>query len=167
MSSSSKRRKKEKEKDDFFLKPDYAKRPLYLIGKHTVFLEAFTTFSSQAVDFLTAVAEPVARPKYFQEWQLSRTSLLHAVAIGLDATSIIKVLDRLSKASPSDEMKAFINTCCNTDQARLVLQQGKYHVESKSTNVLESLLQNPVIASARIRAASPSSSRTWWRWCSS
>ena len=90
------------------LKADHHIRPLYTLGKNHIFLETFSPFYAQAVDFLVAIAEPVARCDLFHEYYLSRYSLFAAMAIGLDPSTIVAVLDRLSKTTPPKEMKAFI-----------------------------------------------------------
>ena len=52
---------------------------------------------SQAYDFLIAIAEPVCRPQFIHEYQLTPHSLYAAVSVGLETETIISVLNRLSK----------------------------------------------------------------------
>ena len=133
------------------LKPDAEWRPLYTLGKHHLFLERWSPFYKQAYDFVIAVAEPVARPDLFHEYRLTRYSLYAAMAIGLEPSTIVAVLDRLSKTTPPKEMKKFIEDEAERfGAARLVLQQGKYFIESREASVLSKLLESSDIEASRV-----------------
>lgn len=67
-----------------------------------IFLETFSPVYKRAYDFMIAVAEPVGRPELIHEYALTPHSLYAAVSVGLDTETIITVLNRLSKVSPSE-----------------------------------------------------------------
>lgn len=62
-----------------------------------IFLETYSTVYKQAYDLLIAIAEPVCRPESVHEYMLTPHSLYAAVSVGLEASTIITVLNRLSK----------------------------------------------------------------------
>ncbi len=64
-----------------------------------IFLETYSPVYKQAYDFLIACAEPVCRPESVHEYLLTPHSLYAAVSVGLEAQTIITVLNRLSKVS--------------------------------------------------------------------
>ena len=57
------------------LKDNHLKRPIYVCPDGRIFLEAFSELYLQARDFLIAIAEPVCRPEFVHEFNLSPYSL--------------------------------------------------------------------------------------------
>ena len=51
----------------------------------------------QASDFLVAIAEPVSRPQYIHEYELTPSSLYAAVSVGLSQQDIVNVIMKLCK----------------------------------------------------------------------
>lgn len=134
------------------LKPDHASRPLYIAPSipPLIILEAFHPLSVQAQDFLTAIAEPVSRPKHVHEYKLTKHSLYAAVSIGLEPEDIIAVLSRLSKVKIPLETVEYIREATKSfGKVRLVLKDTKYYVESGYADTLRLLLRDTVIAKAR------------------
>lgn len=134
------------------LKPDHASRPLYIAPSipPLIILEAFHPLSVQAQDFLTAIAEPVSRPKHIHEYKLTKHSLYAAVSIGLEPEDIIAVLSRLSKVKIPLETVEYIREATKSfGKVRLVLKDTKYYVESGYADTLRLLLRDSVIAKAR------------------
>ena len=76
-----------------------------------IFLETFSPIYKQAYDFLIAIAEPVCRPECVHEYQLTPHSLYAAVSVGLTTTTIISVLNRLSKAGARRLLSSAAGTC--------------------------------------------------------
>ena len=72
-------------------------RPLWVTPDGRIFLETYSPVYKQAYDFLIAIAEPVCRPESVHEYTLTPHSLYAAVSVGLEASTIITVLNRLSK----------------------------------------------------------------------
>eukprot|EP01133_Synstelium_polycarpum_P012127 gene12127-14189_t len=105
-----------------------------------------------ASDFLVAIAEPVCRPQVIHEYQLTPYSLYAAVSVGLETDDIISVLGKLSKMAIPQEIKDFVIQCTKSyGKVKLVLQKNRYFVESAYPDVLEFLLKDSTISSARMR----------------
>lgn len=135
------------------LKTDHASRPLYIAPSYPPFiiLEAFHPLSLQAQDFLTAIAEPVSRPKHIHEYKLTKHSLYAAVSIGLEPEDIIAVLSRLSKVRIPPETIEYIREATKSfGKVRLVLKDTKYFVESGYADTLRLLLRDKAIRGARV-----------------
>ncbi|KAG2590925.1 hypothetical protein PVAP13_5NG455500 [Panicum virgatum] len=145
---------KEVKKRDFTkleLKPDHASRPLWACADGRIFLETFSPLYKQAYDFLIAIAEPVCRQESMHEYNLTPHSLYAAVSVGLETTTIISVLSKLSKTKLPREIIDFIHgSTANYGKVKLVLKKNRYFVESPFPEVLSTLLRDEVISRARI-----------------
>jgi DNA excision repair protein ERCC-3 len=160
------------------LKPDNDQRPIWISKDRLIFLEAFSPLYQQAYDFLVAIAEPEKRPEFIHTYRLTENSLNAAVAISIDANSILKVafrflsvflclslssiahfwfsqvLNRLCKTNIPQEVISFIQESTSTfGKAKIVLKNNAYYIESKYPEVLRELLKNPMIATAREKTA--------------
>jgi DNA excision repair protein ERCC-3 len=133
------------------LKSDHASRPIWVCEDGRVFLETYNPLYRQAYDFLIAIADPVTRPQFIHEYQITSYSLYAAASLGLDTEAIIHGLNMFSKVALSAELCNFIHektvTC---GKAKLVLKKTRYFVESIYPDTLRALLQHPLIAAARI-----------------
>jgi hypothetical protein len=76
---------------DLKLKPDHVHRPIYVTKDNLIILEAFSPLYLQAYDFLVAIAEPESRPEFVHRYRLTKNSLYAAVAMSIDADTIIRV----------------------------------------------------------------------------
>jgi DNA excision repair protein ERCC-3 len=133
------------------LKQDHFQRPCWTCPDGTIYLEAFHDLYVQAYDFLVAIAEPVARPEFIHQYKLTPYSLYAAVATNISTTSIIHVLQRLSKNQVPKSVITFIQDCTQKyGKSKLVLKQNKFHVESEFPMVLRELLRDPTISQARV-----------------
>ncbi|TVU35469.1 hypothetical protein EJB05_17360 [Eragrostis curvula] len=145
---------KEVKKRDFTkleLKPDHANRPLWACADGRIFLETFSPLYKQAYDFLIAIAEPVCRPESMHEYNLTPHSLYAAVSVGLETSTIISVLSKLSKTKLPSEIIDFIHaSTANYGKVKLVLKKNRYFVESPLPEVLNTLLKDEVISKARM-----------------
>ena len=136
---------------DLQLKPDHANRPLWVCPDGRIFLETFSPVYKQAYDFLIAVSEPVSRPESIHEYVLTPHSLYAAVSIGLETSTIVSVLDRLSKARLPTEIKRFIRASTeNYGKVKLVFQKNAFLVESPYPEVLKKLLRDETMRKARV-----------------
>ena len=139
------------------LKSDHSSRPIWVAQDGVILLEAFSPLYQQAYDFLVAVAEPVARPKYVHKYQLTRNSLYSAVSINIDTETILSVMRRLCKTDLPEEVDTFVRECTSTfGKAKLVLKENNFFVESAHPDVLRKLLAIPSIAAARVATSSSS-----------
>ena len=87
--------------NELTLKNNHEKRPIYVCPDGRIFLEAFSELYLHARDFLIAIAEPVCRPEFVHEFNLSPYSLYAAVSVGLQTEEILYVLDLLCKTTAS------------------------------------------------------------------
>ena len=130
------------------LKPDHELRPLWVSASGWIVLEAFSLICGEAQDFLTAVAEPMTRPMHMHEYRLTEYSLYAAVSVGISADSIIHMLDLLSKCSISHALKQFIRThTASYGNAKVVLKDNRYWLETKSSDVSRLLMADDAIRS--------------------
>lgn len=137
------------------LKVDHANRPLWVCPDGRVFLETFSPVYKQAYDFLIAIAEPVSRPECIHEYVLTPHSLYASVSIGLDTSTIVSVLDRLSKTKMPSDIRWFIRESTeNYGKVKLVLQNNRFMVESPDPHILRRLLADEVIGDARVVGSS-------------
>jgi len=133
------------------LKADHASRPIWVCEDGRIFLETYSPLYKAAYDFLIAIADPVTRPQFIHEYQLTSYSLYAAASLGLDTEAILSGLQMFSKVALSDELCAFIHEkTARCGKAKLVLKKTRYFVESIYPDTLRALLQHPVIAEARI-----------------
>ncbi|KAG4118543.1 hypothetical protein ERO13_D11G022333v2 [Gossypium hirsutum] len=87
------------------------------------------------------------------EYNLTPHSLYATVSVGLETETIIAVLNKLSKTKLPKEMIDFIHaSTANYGKVKLVLKKNRYFIESPFPEVLKKLLQDEVIARARIVA---------------
>ena len=130
------------------LKKDYSSRPLWVTPDGHIFLESFSPVYKHAADFLIAIAEPICRPEFIHEYQLTAYSLYAAVSIGLQTNDIIEYLDRLCKTSLPDGIRKFIEACTlSYGKVKLVLKKNLYFVESRHSDIVQRLLKDSVIQS--------------------
>ncbi|MEJ1282155.1 general transcription and DNA repair factor IIH helicase subunit XPB [Cricetulus griseus] len=136
------------------LKSDHASRPLWVAPDGHIFLEAFSPVYKYAQDFLVAIAEPVCRPTHVHEYKLTAYSLYAAVSVGLQTSDITEYLKKLSKTGVPDGIMQFIKLCTvSYGKVKLVLKHNRYFVESSHPDVIQHLLQDPVIRECRLRNA--------------
>lgn len=136
------------------LKNDHSARPLWVAPDGHIFLEAFSPVYKYAQDFLVAIAEPVCRPTHAHEYKLTAYSLYAAVSVGLQTSDIIEYLQKLSKTSVPDGIIEFIKLCTvSYGKVKLVLKHNRYFVESAFPDVIQRLLQDPVIRDCRLRTS--------------
>ncbi|XP_056269564.1 general transcription and DNA repair factor IIH helicase subunit XPB isoform X2 [Pseudoliparis swirei] len=76
------------------------------------------------------------------------------VSVGLQTSDIVEYLQKLSKTSVPDGIVQFIKLCTMSyGKVKLVLKHNRYFVESAFPDVIQRLLQDPVIRDCRLRTA--------------
>ncbi|KAI9597860.1 P-loop containing nucleoside triphosphate hydrolase protein [Syncephalis fuscata] len=136
------------------LKADHASRPYGLIQRQVILFSKHFRLLRTGSGFLTAIAEPVSRPSHLHEYRLTPYSLYAAVSVGLETNDIIDVLNRLSKVPVPESVAKLIQECTlSYGKVKLVLKQNRYYVESQHPSILQRLLKDDVIRSARIMDA--------------
>lgn len=108
------------------LKKDHANRPIWVTPSGYIFLEATSPIYHQAYDFLVAIAEPVTRPEFVHQYRLTPYSLYAAMAVSIQTSDIIRVLNRLCKTELPQEVEDYIKACTLTyGKAKLVLRHNR------------------------------------------
>jgi DNA excision repair protein ERCC-3 len=138
------------------LSPDAANRPLYVCPDGHIFLETFSQHYKPAYDFLIGIAEPVSRPRFVHEYQITLFSMYAAVSIGLTADEIIHVLNLLSKCKISEELERTItSTIKAVGKLRLILQDNRFFVESTDLALLQRIANDNEISKYRVYERKP------------
>lgn len=69
----------------------------------------------------------------------------------MDSVAILSTLERLCKSSLPSEVVNYIREVSERfGQAKIVLKQGKYYIESRDPSILRELLTSPAITDARV-----------------
>ena len=129
----------------------HASKPMWVCPDHRIILESSSPVYKEACDFLIAIAEPVCRTRFLQEYQLTSYSLYAGASMGLLTEDILTALRRFSKTELPKETVEMVTTCtARYGKVKLVLQKGQFFIECPGQpTVLEMLLQDPVLAAAR------------------
>ena len=137
---------------DLKLNVDMKNRPLYVCPDGHIFLETFSPFYKPAYDFMISIAEPVSRPKFIHEYQITLYSIFAAVSIGLTADEIIQVLSMLSKCELADELIHNLKkTIAAVGKLKLILRNNRYFVESPELALLQRIANDEVISQCRMK----------------
>ncbi|EDO08559.1 DNA repair helicase rad25 family protein [Babesia bovis T2Bo] len=136
---------------DIKLKKDHENRPMWVCPDGYLYLDISAKASRQAQDFLTTIAEPICRPEYLHEYQITVFSLYTAVSVGLTVEELLTNLNKFSKNEIPKKVKdSIVTTASAFGKIKLVLRDNRYWIESHDKKELDHLLTNPVIRSARI-----------------
>ncbi|KAG8055786.1 hypothetical protein GUJ93_ZPchr0001g29754 [Zizania palustris] len=85
------------------------------------------------------------------EYNLTPHSLYAAVSVGLETSTIISVMSKLSKTKLPREIIDFIHaSTANYGKVKLVLKKNRYFVESPFPEVLKTLLKDDIISRAQL-----------------
>jgi DNA excision repair protein ERCC-3 len=134
--------------EDLVLKDNHEGCPLWINYDALIILETFKENSKQASDFLIAIAEPISRPKYMHEYQITSYSLYAAVSVGLSTDDILSTLSIFSKNVMPRSVKNFIVECTlSYGKIKLVIQYNKYFIEASNKDILDRLINDKIINS--------------------
>lgn len=134
--------------EEIILKDDHENFSLWINYDALIILETFKQNSKQASDFLIAIAEPVSRPKYIHEYQITAYSLYAAVSVGLSTDDILSTLSYFSKNIMPRSVKNFIVECTlSYGKIKLVIQFNKYFIEAANDDILKKLIDDKIIRS--------------------
>eukprot|EP00965_Chrysotila_dentata_P054682 1815387-Pleurochrysis_carterae.AAC.1 len=93
-------------------------------------LESSSPVYKEACDFLVAIAEPVCRTKFMQEYQLTPYSLYAGASMGLRTADILSAMERFSKTKVPAEVEAQVTSSTSRyGKVKLVLQHDRYYIE--------------------------------------
>jgi len=125
-------------------------RPLIVFPDGHIFVETFSPFYEKAIDFVVAISEPISRPKYVHEYQITVFSLIAAISVGIKQSDIIKFLKVLSKTEISPELiKQIEDTADYVGKLKLVLKNNRFFIESSRLDILNNISNDPVFRKAR------------------
>jgi len=126
------------------LKKDHETRPIWITPDHRIFLETFSSKYRAAYEFLIAIAEPISRPAFIHEYELTQYSLYAAMVVQLTPDKIKELLNKLCKnATIPYEVIEFIDK--NTKKygsAKLFLNGNRYFLQIFDPTIFNELLPN-------------------------
>eukprot|EP00929_Paragymnodinium_shiwhaense_P122223 TRINITY_DN9483_c0_g1_i1.p1 TRINITY_DN9483_c0_g1~~TRINITY_DN9483_c0_g1_i1.p1 ORF type:complete len:973 (-),score=172.16 TRINITY_DN9483_c0_g1_i1:274-3147(-) len=133
------------------LRQDHWKRPLWVCPDGRIVFEAFHQKATQVEDFLISIAEPVSRPDFMHEYQMTMLSLNAAVSTGAGVEDIVQVLERLSKNYVDETLLKSIEEQGRTfGQLRLILRNGRHFLEAADAGLLRSLCSDEDISASLV-----------------
>ena len=133
---------------------------MWVVPNCSIILETFSPLYAPAYDFLIAIAEPTSRPELINEYVLTPASLYAAVSVGLQTDEILEYLERFSKTHLPAEIQAYVRLHTKTyGSVMLILRENKYFIESHREEVLQKLLTDEGIQSARVHRSILSTAR--------
>lgn len=136
------------EKADFFVKenmimrPGHENRPLWVCHDGRIYFEAglFPEIASPVSEFLVAIAEPICRPKYIQEFQITVFSLYAAISLGMTSVEILDSLNKFAKNRLDARLSDYIAMHGKRiGKLRLVLRRNHYYIESVEEGLIRTL----------------------------
>jgi len=131
------------------LKPDHAAFPLWMLSNNEIFLERHSPAYRMCYEFLAAVADPLERTEIIQRWKLTKLSMHTASSINLEPDDIVQSLNGFSKNELPASVVAFIKAHASSyGKCKLVLRQSRLFVESTRRDLVDTLLNDTVIADA-------------------
>lgn len=102
-----------------------------MLKASNIFNDAFAILLSENFTLL------LCRPESMHEYNLTPHSLYAAVSVGLETSTIISVLSKLSKTKLPREIIDFIHaSTANYGKVKLVLKKNRYFVESPFPEVV-------------------------------
>jgi len=133
------------------LKPDYEKKPFWVLESFRIVLESNSTVYREAEALLIAIAEPVSRTRYLQEYQLTDFSLYAGASMGLKTGEILSAMDRFSKNElPPQVRKKIHDETSRYGKVKLVMRSHQLFVECRGQpEVLQELLRDPELTQWR------------------
>eukprot|EP00039_Didymoeca_costata_P030669 m.30818 g.30818 ORF g.30818 m.30818 type:complete len:815 (+) comp8244_c0_seq1:331-2775(+) len=133
------------------LKPDHAKRPIWVTHGGRIYLETFSPIFKQAYDFLISIADPMNRPERIHEYQLTPSSLYAAALTGRTPELMIERLTLMCKTDlPKEVVHMIKETTAGWGQVSITARKNRYFIESSNPDVLEELVKDEVVQEARI-----------------
>lgn len=131
------------EAEDLAMKDSPDELPIWVNYDALVVLEVFRPTSKMAIDFLTAIAEPISRPAKIHEYQITAYSLYAAASVGLSTDHILETLSKFSKNHLPKSVRGFITDCTlSYGKIRLIRAHTKFFIEAISKEILELLMND-------------------------
>ena len=129
-------------RDDVIMRPGHENRPLWVCHDGRIYFEAglYPEIASPVSEFLVAIAEPICRPKYIQQFQITVFSLYAAISLGMNSEEILASLNKFSKNELDPKLSAYIAMHGKRiGKLRLVLRRNHYYIESVEEGLIRTL----------------------------
>lgn len=144
----------EEQREDFrslILKPDHAQKPFWVLPDNRIILESSSPVYREAEALLIAIADPVSRTRYLQEYELKPYSLYAGASMGLKTNDILSAMDRFSKNELPPPVRELIHKeTSRYGKVKLVMRSQNLFVECRNKpDVLQELLRDPILAQCR------------------
>lgn len=146
--------------DPSSLKGSHFSRPLYVLSNGLIIFDVPSVASSKSLynrvyDFLVTISDPVCRPAYSHQYQLTPFSLYAASAVNYTSEGIISTLNKLSKSPIPANVSHFIKTTTSRyGKVKLLLKGGNVYIEARDNEqgkeILRIFINNPDIAKCRL-----------------
>ena len=136
---------------ELILKTDAVQKPFWVLPDMRIILESHSPVYKEAEALLVAIAEPVSRTRFLQEYALTDYSLYAGASMGLKTAEILSAMDRFSKTElPPSVRKKIHEETSRYGKVKLVMRAHQLFIECRGrAEVLRELLQDPVLAQFR------------------
>ena len=136
---------------DLRLKKDHAQKPFWVLPDNHIILESSSPVYREAEALLIAIADPVSRTRFLQEYELKPYSLYAGASMGLRTKDILSAMERFSKNELPPAVRQLIhNETSRYGKVKLVMRSQRLFVECRNKpEVLEELLRDPTLAECR------------------
>ena len=133
------------------LKNDAHCKPFWVLESMRILLESNSPVYREAEALLIAIAEPVSRTRYLQEYQLTDYSLYAGASMGLKTSEILAAMDRFAKNElPPRVRKKIHDETSRYGKVKLVMRAHQLFVECRGQpDVLTELLRDPELSQYR------------------
>ena len=129
-------------KENMVMRAGHENRPLWVCHDGRIYFEAglFPEIASPVSEFLVAIAEPICRPKYIQEFQITVFSLYAAISLGMTSEEILESLNKFAKNRLDSRLSDYIGMHGKRiGKLRLVLRRNHYYIESVEEGLIRTL----------------------------
>ena len=92
------------------MKPDHAQNPFWVLPDSRIILESSSPVYKEAEALLIAIANPVSRTRFLQEYELKPDSLYAGASMGLTTADILNAMERFSKNELPPQVRELIHT---------------------------------------------------------
>ncbi|KAF7703866.1 General transcription and DNA repair factor IIH helicase subunit XPB [Cucumispora dikerogammari] len=122
--------------------------PIYINYDGLILLEIENKNSSRATEFLITISEPISRPRYIHEYQITPYSLYAAASVGLTTKEILDTLNMFSKNIIPKNLERFIKDCTiSYGKLKLIMDNKNFFLEfvSKDEFLKNRLLKDNIV----------------------
>ena len=128
--------------ENMTLRAGHENRPLWVCHDGRIYFEAglYPEIANPVSEFLIAIAEPICRPKFIHEFQITVFSLYAAISLGMSSEEILESLNKFSKNELDPKLAEYISMHGRRiGKLRLVLRRHHYYIESVEEGLIRTL----------------------------